>query len=107
MPLQVAPFGSSFEVILPATGALVMTSDQANTNMIRCDSGMPETITLPPISALVAAQNLEFYLVNKSTSGGTATIAAPSGNSIVGATTAAVATGRTIRHDGLSTFYII
>lgn len=107
MPKQVAVFGTSFEVILPITGTTVMTADQANTNMIRCDSGMAGTITLPAISALVAAQNLEFYLVNKSSSGGTATIAAASGDSIVGATTAAVATGRTIRHDGIHTLYII
>lgn len=107
MPSQVAVFGTSFEVILPITATTVMTVDQANTNMIRCDSGMAGTVTLPPISALVAAQNLEFYITNKSSSGGTVTIAAASGDSIVGATTAVVASGRTIRHDGLHTFYII
>lgn len=107
MAVQVAIFGTSFEVILPITGTTVMTGAQANTNMIRCDSGMAGTVTLPTIAALVASQNLEFYLINQAASGGTCTIAAPSGNTIIGATTAAVATGRTIRHDGVATFYII
>lgn len=102
-----APFGTSFEVIIPITGQTTIASSDANVNMLRVDSGMPATVTLPAISALVASQNLEFYIVNKSTSGGTVTIAANSADSIVGATTAAVATGRTIRHDGLHTFYII
>jgi len=101
-----SPFGSSFEVILPATGATVMTAAQANTNLVRCDSGMPATITLPQISQMVASQNLVIYIVNKSSSGGTATIAAFSGDSIVGQTTVAVATGVQARQDGLKTWYI-
>lgn len=107
MPSQVAIFGTSFEQILPVTGTKVMSAAEASTNMIRCDSGMPATVTLPTIAALVAAQNLEFYLTNQTASGGTATIGAPAGHTIIGATTAAVSTGRTIRHDGLLTFYII
>lgn len=107
MGTQVAPFGTSFEVILPMTGALVMTAAQSNTNLIVGTSSLPATLTLPPISALVGSQNLEFFVVNKATSGGTLTIAAATGDAIVGATSAVVASGRVIRHDGLHTFYII
>lgn len=107
MALAQGVFGTSFETILPVTGAKVMSAAEANTNMIRCDSGMPATVTLPTIAALVASQTLVMYLTNQTASGGTATIAPPSGHTIIGATTAAVSTGRTIRHDGLLTFYII
>lgn len=107
MASPVAVFGTSFERIYPITGTTVLTAAEANVNMFRCDSGMAGTVTLPTIAALVASQNLVFFLVNTSGSGGTCTIAAPSGHTIAGATTAAVATGRTIRHDGILTFYII
>lgn len=106
MPAIASIFGTSFELILPATGTLTMTAAQANTNLVRCDSGMPATITLPQISQMVAAQNLVIYIVNKSSSGGTATIAAFSGDSIVGQTTALVATGVACRHDGIKTWYV-
>lgn len=107
MAIAQGVFGTSFETILPVTGTKVMGATETSTNLIRCDSGMPATVTLPTIAALVASQNLEMILVNQTTSGGTATIGAPAGHTIIGATTAAVSTGRTIRHDGLLTFYII
>ena len=102
-----AVFGSSFEVILPVTGATSMTANQANTNLILGTSGMPATITLPRVKDMVASQTLQMLAANKSTSGGTMTLAAASGDTLVGtATIAAGAPGLTIRHDGLSTIYL-
>ncbi len=100
-------FGTSFETILPLTGAVAMTAAQANTNLVRALSGMPATLTLPAISAMVASQNLRLIIANRTSSGGTLTIAAASGDSIEGQTTAAVSTGVTCYHDGLHTWTII
>ena len=99
-------FGTSFETILPMTGTLVMSAEQAAVNLVVGTSGLAATVTLPQISQMVAAQNPVIYLVNTSSSGGTMTIAAFSGDSIVGATTALVSTGVQARHDGLKTWYI-
>lgn len=99
-----AVFGTSFEIILPMTGTLTVSN--AATNLVVGTSGLPATVTLPSVAQMVASQNLGMIIVNKSSSGGTLTIAAASGDSIVGQTTAAVATGVTARHDGLKTWYI-
>ncbi len=102
-----APFGSSFEVILPVTGVTAMTANQANTNLILGVSGMPATITLPTVAQMVASQTLSMFVFNLSTSGGTMTLAAASGDTLRGTATLAVgAPGLTIRHDGLKTLYL-
>lgn len=107
MAIAQAPFGSSFEVILPVTGATAMTAQQANTNLILGVSGMPATITLPTVQQMVASQTLQMFAANLSTSGGTLTLAAASGDTLRGtATIAAGAPGLTIRHDGLKTVYL-
>ena len=98
-------FGTSFETILPMTGALTMTAAQAVTNLVVGTSSMPDTLTLPAISAMVASQNKEIQVTNKSSSGGTITVAAASGDAIVGRLTVAVSTGTVYRHDGLHTWF--
>lgn len=101
-------FGTSFESILPMTDTLTMTAAQASYNIVVGTSGLSggKTLTLPKVSQMVASQNLELVVANKSASGGTITIAAASGDAIVGtATLAAGGTGITYRHDGLLTWY--
>jgi hypothetical protein len=104
-----AVFGTSFEAILPMTGDLTMTSAQANYNMVEGLSGLSggKTLTLPSIlSGMVPSQNLWIVVSNNAASGGTITIAAASGDSIVGtASLAAGATGITYRHNGLHKWY--
>lgn len=103
----VGVFGTSFEVIIPMTDNLTLTD--GNVNLVRGLSGLGggKTLTLPTIAEMVASQNFEFYLVNRAASGGTITIAAAASDSIEGATTCLVATGRTLRHDGLHTWTIM
>lgn len=103
----VGVMGTSFEVILPMTNNLTLTD--GNFNLVHGISGLGggKTLTLPTIAEMVASQNLEAYLVNAAGSGGTITIAAASGDSIVGAATCLVATGRTLRHDGIHTWFIM
>jgi hypothetical protein len=103
MARAAAPFGSSFETIYPATGAATITD--AATNLIVGTSGMPATITLPSIAQMVASQNTFIQVTNKTTSGGTMTIAANSADAIVGQTTVLVSTGCRFYSDGLHTWY--
>lgn len=101
-------FGTSFQEILPMTDDLSMSATQASYNLVVGTSGLSggKTLTLPAVSAMVASQNLWMLVANKAASGGTMTIAAHSGDSIVGtATLAAGGTGITYRHDGLKTWY--
>lgn len=101
-------FGTAFESILPMTDTLTMTATQASYNLVVGTSGLSggKTLTLPLVSAMVASQNLWLVVANKAASGGTITIAAASGDAIVGtATLAAGGTGLTFRHDGLKTWY--
>lgn len=104
-----AVFGTAFEAILPMTDTLTMTNTQGNYNLVVGTSGLSggKTLTLPSIlSGMVPSQNLKIVVANKSDSGGTITIAAASGDSIVGtATVAAGATGITYIHNGLHTWY--
>lgn len=103
-----APFGTSFESILPITGVTAMTGAQANTNLVLGISGMPATVTLPTVAQMVSSQTLSMFAANLSTSGGTMTLAAASGDTLVGtATIAAGARGVSLRHDGLKTIYVI
>lgn len=98
-------FSLPFEEILPMTGGLSMTAAQASVNLVIGTSSMPDTLTLPTVAQMNASQNLQIFVSNKSTSGGTITVAAPAGNTLVGRTTVAVAAGAVFRHDGLSTWY--
>jgi len=98
-----AVFGTPFEIILPMTGTLTVSN--AATNLVVCTSGLAATLTLPAISQMVASQNLFIQVSNKSTSGGTCTVAANSADAIVGATTVLVATGLRYYHDGLHTWF--
>lgn len=100
-----APLGSSFEVIVVMTDTLVLTD--GNTNLVVGESGLSggKNLTLPLISEMVASQNPVLYIANKSSSGGTITAVAATGDSIVGRVTAPVATGLTLRHNGLKTWY--
>lgn len=104
-----AVFGTSFEAILPMTDTLVMTNTQANYNLVVGTSGLGggKQLTLPSIlNGMVPSQNLQIVVANKSDSGGTITVAAASGDSIVGtATIAAGAIATTFRHNGLHTWY--
>lgn len=98
-------FGSSFETILPMTGTLTMTAAQSNVNLVVGTSGLAGTLTLPAISQMVGSQNPFIQVSNKSSSGGTITVAAATGDAIVGATAVLVATGLRYYHDGLHTWY--
>lgn|SRR5690349_11648956 len=101
-------FGSAFETILPMTNTLTMTANQANTNLVYGLSGLGggKVLTLPSISAMVGSQNYYIQVSNKSDSGGTITVAAASGDSIIGATTvAAGAVGVRFFHDGLHSWF--
>ena len=98
-----AIFGTSFEIILPATGTLTVAN--AATNLVVGTSGMPATVTVPSIAQMVASQNLFIQVTNKSSSGGTMTIAANSADAIVGQTAILVATGIRYYHDGIHTWY--
>ena len=106
-----AVFGTAFEAILPMTDTLTMTSSQAFYNLVVATAalGSGKTLTLPAISAMVGAQNREIKVTNQSSN--TATIAAATGDTIVGATTlgvssATVNAGLTFMHNGLHTWYV-
>ena len=105
MAISSAPFGTAFEAIITITGARTILATEAYVNLIVALSGMPDTLTLPAISAMTNSQNLKIQVVNKSSSGGTLTVAANSADSIVGRTTLAVATGTQFFHDGRNTWY--
>jgi cell wall assembly regulator SMI1 len=101
-------FGTAFQEILPMTDDLTMSATQASYNIVVGTSGLSggKTLTLPQVKQMVASQNLWMAVANKAASGGTITIAAFSGDSIVGtATLAAGGTGLLFRHDGLKTWY--
>lgn len=98
-----APFGSSFEIILPMTDTLTVSN--AATNLVKGTTQGAKTLTLPAISAMVASQNREVKVVNPSGGGGTITVAANAADSIIGRTTVAVANGATFYHDGLHTWF--
>lgn len=109
MPQPAGVFGTSFQQILAMTDTLTMTNDQADVNLVVGTSGLSggKTLTLPSIqNGMVPSQNLQIVVANKASSGGTITIAAASGDAIVGTATLAVGgTGLTFRHDGLHTWY--
>lgn len=87
------------------TGALTLAAADASVNLVVGTSSMPDTLTLPPISGMVAAQNYKIQVTNRGTSGGTITVAAASGNTIAGRTTVAISTGTQFFHDGISTWF--
>jgi hypothetical protein len=101
-----APFGTAFEIIINMTDDLTLTN--AATNLVVGLSGLSggKTLTLPAISQMVASQNLQIKVVNKSSSGGTITIAPNAADStIIGQVTCLVATGVTFFHNGLNQWY--
>jgi len=101
-------FGTSFETIVPMTDDLTLSAAQANTNLVYGLSGLSggKTLTLPAISQMVASQNSFIQVSNKSTSGGTITVAANAADAIIGATSVAVgAVGVRYFHDGLHTWF--
>lgn len=101
-------FGTSFQQILPMTDTLAMTANQADVNLVVGTSGLSggKTLTLPTIAQMVASQNFFIQVSNKSDSGGTITVAAASGDAIVGvATVAPGAAGLRYYHNGLHTWY--
>ncbi len=99
--------GTSFETILSMTDNLTLSASQANTNLVYGLSGLSggKTLTLPKVSQMVASQNFFIQVNNKSSSGGTITVAAASGDAIIGQTTVAVATGLRFFHDGVLTWF--
>ena len=93
--------GGSYEIILPMTGDLTILD--AATNLVVGTSGLSggKTLTLPSIAQMVASQNLEITVVNKSSSGGTITIAPNAVDlTIIGKVTCEVARGLVFRHNG-------
>ena len=107
MPKPAGVFGSPFETILPMTGTLTMTSDQANVNLVNGTTGLGggKTLTLPPISAMVFAQNPFIQVTNNSDSGGTITVAAATGDSVKGLVAVVVSLGVRYYHDGIHTWF--
>ena len=99
-------FGSSFETIVKMTDTLTLTAAQANINLIYGAASMgAKTLTLPKVSQMVASQN-PFIQVNcPSDGGGSITVAAATGDSILGSVTVAVATGLRYYHDGISRWF--
>ena len=101
-------FGTAFQQILPMTDTLTMAATQADVNLVVGTSGLSggKTLTLPAINQMVASQNFFIQVSNKAASGGTITIAAASGDAIVGVTSvAAGAVGVRYFHDGIHTWY--
>lgn len=103
----VAPLGFGFEIIIPMTDTLTLTDGAVNLVLGTSGLGGGKTLTLPSIQgALVPSQNPFIVVANKSTSGGTITVAAASGDTIIGtATIAAGAIATTFRHDGLHQWF--
>lgn len=98
-----APFGTALEIIRSITGTTVLTDGA--TNLVTSPSGGAKTLTLPSIANMIASQNLLIFVNNAAGGGGNITVAAAAGDSIIGQTAVAVATGVTFRHDGKSTWY--
>lgn len=95
--------GSPYEVIINMTDDLTLTDPDTNLVVGLSGLGGGKTLTLPKISTLRVS---EIVVVNKSSSGGTITVAKNSADStIVGRVTVLVATGLTMRHDGISQWY--
>ena len=107
MARQVALLGWPFEIIIAMTDTLVLTDGAVN--LVLGTSGLSggKQVTLPSIlGAMVPSQNPFIIVANKSDSGGTVTVAAASGDAIIGtATIAAGAIATTFRHNGLHTWY--
>ena len=104
----VAPLGTSFEVIIPMTDTLVLTD--GNINLVVGTSGLSggKNLTLPTVQEMVASQNYELQVSNKSSSGGTITLVAASGDSIgAGPSTVPVSRGVVCRHDGIHTWFTV
>jgi len=102
-----APLGWPFEILVAMTNTLTLTDGA--TNLVYGSSGLSggKTLTLPSIQgAMVPSQNAFIIVANKSDSGGTITVAAASGDSIIGtATVAAGAIATTFRHDALHQWF--
>ena len=95
--------GSPYEVIINMTDDLTVTDP--DTNLVVGLSGLSggKTLTLPKISSLRVT---EIVIVNKSTSGGTIAVSPNAADStIIGRVTCLVATGLTMKNDGLSQWY--
>ena len=99
-----AVFGTALEIIRSMTDNLTITDGATNLVTGTTGLGGSKTLTLPPISAMVASQNLMLFVVNTVT-GNTFTVAAASGDSIVGIVSITVGTAVTYRHDGRHTWY--
>ena len=95
--------GSPYDIILPMTGDLTITDP--DTTLVVGTSGLSggKTLTLPAISQMGGTP---ITVVNKSSSGGTITVAANAADdTIVGKVTVEVARGVTFENDGLSQWY--
>lgn len=87
------------------TGGLVMSAAQASVNLVIGTSSLPDTLTLPTVAQMNACQNLQIYVINLGTSGGTMTVSAPSGNTLSGRSTVVVNAGAVFRTDGISRWF--
>lgn len=97
---------TGYEVLLLMTDTLTI-SDAATTAVIG-DSGLSggKVLTLPAISAMLANQNFQILVFNKSSSGGTITVSPNAADStIIGRVTVLVATGAIFQHDGRHQWY--
>ncbi len=95
-----APFGTALEIIRSITGTTVLTDGA--TNLVTSPSGGAKALTLPPISAMIASQNLLIFVNNAAGGGGNITVGPAGSDTIIGQTVVAVATGVTFRHNGYS-----
>lgn len=103
MATTAAPFGTALEIIRSVTTTTVITDGA--TNLVTSPSGGAKTVTLPSVANMTASQNLLIFINNAAGGGGNITVAPASGDSIIGQTVVAVATGVTYRHDGRNTWY--
>lgn len=99
-----APFGTQLEIIRVMTDNLILTDGA--TNLVSGSAALAgsKTLTLPSIANMVASQNLVLFVSN-ATGGNTFTVAAASGDSIVGIVSVVSPGSATYRHDGRHTWY--
>lgn len=101
-----APFGTNLEVIRVMSDNLTITDGATNLVYGSAALAGSKTLTLPSIANMVASQNLVLFVSN-TTGGNTFTVAAASGDSIVGIVSIVSPGSATFRHDGRNTWFSV